>query len=105
MIDAVDAPKLLILEKIKKFASVAKMTEPIINNRLVEPEFSTAFIEPLLKNINGNISIAVITESMNTNVIGDTPKRIFWSMVYTSPQVTAADIAYMNPNFFINSYI
>ncbi len=74
--DAVDAPKILIPEKIKKFASAAKTIEPMINAIFVGPELNTAFIEPLLKNTNGNMIIAVITELMNNSVIGQIPMRI-----------------------------
>jgi len=76
MIDAFEAPRLLIPENIRKFASAAKMTERMINVIFAEPECITAFIDPLLKNINGNITIIVINELINNSVIGEIPIRI-----------------------------
>ena len=45
IIDAVSEPNLLIPEKMKKLASVARMTELIINIRVVLLQYITAFID------------------------------------------------------------
>src|SRR3989338_3500939 len=80
-IDAVDAPSILIPEKIKKLANVAKTTET--------------------KNNIGKVIIAMSTESIKSKDNGETLSNIFWSIVYTKPQVTAAAMAYINPTVFI----
>ena len=80
MTEAVEAFKFLMLEKIKKLARVAKAIERTMSGKLVLPETRTSFIEPLLKNTNGNMMTAAMIESMNKRVIGATPERIFWSI-------------------------
>lgn len=70
MIDAVEASRFLIPEKIKKFAKVARTIETITKIQFVFPETNTSLIEPLLKNKKGNMMIAVIIELMKTSVAG-----------------------------------
>ena len=75
--EAVEASKFLMPDKIKKFAKVAKAIEIIIKDQVVLPECSKFFIDPLSKNTNGNIIIAAKIESINKRVNGETPERIF----------------------------
>ena len=100
-IDAVDAPSILIPEKIKKLANVAKTTETKISPRLSFPEPSKTFIDCESKNNIGKVIIAMSTESIKSKDNGETLSNIFWSIVYTKPQVTAAAMAYINPTVFI----
>lgn len=80
MIEAVEAPRIFIPEKIKTFATVARMTVRIIKNKLGLVTIKTFFIEPWLKNINGETTNAAIIESINTKTTGLIPIRIFWSI-------------------------
>lgn len=66
-----------MLEKIKKLASIARMIEMTTSHKFVLPELNKSFIEPLLKNTNGNIITAAIIELMNKSVIGEMPESIF----------------------------
>ncbi len=100
-IDAVDAPSILIPEKIKKFANVAKTTAIKIKPRLNFPELSSIFTDcPSNKSI-GRVIMAISIELINNKANGETFVKIFWSIVYTKPQVTAAAMANINPNVFI----
>ena len=78
--EAVEASKFLMPEKIKKFAKVARTMEIIIKNQVVLPKFSKFFTDPLSKNTNGSIITAAKIESINKRVSGETPERIFWSI-------------------------
>ncbi len=77
MIEAVEAPRVFIPEKIRRLAMAAKTTSARINQRFAFPDIRTFFIDPSLQNINGNMIIAEITELMNKRVIGETFERIF----------------------------
>ncbi len=81
MIEAEDAPTDFMAEKIKKFAKMARSMDRTIRDKFVFPEESNVFIELWSKKTIGNITIAAIKESTNTNVIGDVPWRILWSIV------------------------
>ena len=100
-IDAVDAPSILIPEKIKKFANVAKTTEIKISPKLNLPDPSKTFIDCESKSSIGKVIMAMSTESIKSRDNGETLSKIFWSIVYTKPQVTAAAMAYINPTVFI----
>ena len=100
-IDAVDAPSILIPEKIKKFANVAKTTEIKISPKLNLPDPSKIFIDCESKSSIGKVIMAMSTESIKSRDNGETLSKIFWSIVYTRPQVTAAAMAYINPTVFI----
>ena len=80
IIEAADAPKLLMPEKIKKFANVAKSAEIRINDKVVFPEPNKDFKELLLKNIKGNVINVAKNEVPNKRIIGEMPERIFWSI-------------------------
>ena len=69
--DAEEAPKSLIPEKMKKFARAARTTDVTMSDILVFPEFKIVWIESPLKNINGKTMIAVIIESINKSAIGE----------------------------------
>ena len=58
-------------DKLKKLASVTKITEAKSNQRFVLPEVNRALIEPLLKNKNGSIIIASSTVVINKNISGE----------------------------------
>ncbi len=100
-IDAVDAPSILIPEKIKKFANVAKTTERKISPRLSFPDPSKTFIDCELRSNIGKVIIAMSTELMKSKDSGETLSNIFWSIVYTKPHVTAAAMEYINPTVCI----
>src|SRR3989344_1501278 len=100
-IEAMDAPSILIPEKIKKFANVARTTERKISPRLSFPDPSKTFIDYESKSSIGKVIIAMSTESIKSKDNGETLSKIFWSIVYTKPQVTAAAMAYINPTVFI----
>lgn len=102
-IDAVDAPSILIPEKMKKFANVAKITERRIKPRLSFPDPNKTFIDCESKSNIGKVIMAMSTESIKIKDNGETLSNIFWSIVYTKPQVTAAAMAYINPTVFIKN--
>ena len=77
MIDAYDAPMLLIPEKIKKFAAVASTIDKRIRARFDLPEVSNVFIDTWSRKRIGNSMIAVTSASTKRSVIADVPERIF----------------------------
>jgi hypothetical protein len=96
-IEAVEASSIRMLEKMKKLASAARASDRKIRlqsfSGTIESEVNTFF----WRNTIGKSKMAVRSESMKSNASGDTPRRTFWSIVYTSPHVMAAAIAYTKP--------
>ncbi len=72
IIEAVEAPKLSILEKIKKLAKVAKTRERTMSHKFDPPIVKTSFTDSLLMNKKGSIIMAMIIESITRRVNGDT---------------------------------
>ena len=77
--EAVEAPRILMAERIKKLAPIARTMESIMSGQLFFPEFNKVFIE-LSKNTNGNIIIAVNIEFINNRASGERLVSIFWSI-------------------------
>ena len=88
---------ILMLEKMKKFASAARMREAMMSNQILGESCEREASEFLSMKINGKRSTAVSSESIKRSAKGEVPLRTFWSIVYTSPHVTAAAVAHKNP--------
>lgn len=80
IMEASDAFRFLILEKIRKFAKVAKTPETIISSRTVFPELITFFKCSPLEITKGKVITAAKSELINKRVMGEILERIFWSM-------------------------
>ena len=64
MMEALSAPKSFIPEKMRKLATVAKMTDRTMSNKMVLPEDKIDRMDPWSKNRKGNTRIAESNELM-----------------------------------------
>ena len=101
MMEAVEAFSALMPDKMKKLARAASTIEKNMSQRFSRPELSRLFTDPASKITIGRVMSAVTAELIKRRLKGETFVSIFWSIAYTSPQVTAAEIAKMNPTFFM----
>jgi Na+-transporting NADH:ubiquinone oxidoreductase subunit NqrB len=73
MIEASVALSALIPEKIKKFATIARMTELIISAKFVLLTVNREVTDPLSNKRIGRMIITVATELKNKSAIGERP--------------------------------
>lgn len=71
--EAREAFKVLILEKIKKLAKVAKAAAKIISVQFILPETTASLMEPLRNKTKGSITAAAIRVLKNNKVSGEMP--------------------------------
>ncbi|EKE11497.1 MAG: hypothetical protein ACD_15C00072G0001 [uncultured bacterium] len=81
MIDAEEAPRCWMLERMQK---LARQERSVVSSKSHKVALSTdrmSLNEPLLKNMKGRKTMAAITEFRNMNIVGGIFIKTFWSIV------------------------